>query len=174
MLFLVSLLLVGSTLIWEEDFTNDLATVRQLYNYTISIAHKKGAVSLQGSPQKEGGSTAWFYVDQSEKRGYFTKDHVLELNLTVPLNKARISYYYMLEGAAYYHGGQIIVEPKEESQTIEIPFAQAKPFYSGNFPYALTPNKVPALFVFIDNLEPGAFEVLVDRIAVTTALRKGE
>ena len=138
----------------------------QLFEYTVDITHKEGKIFLKANPKLEGASSAWFYVDMDDKDFAFTKDDVLELALKVNKNKLRINYYYRKEGSAEYWGGEKIVSADEKLQTIKIPLKEAFPFYSGNFPVSLTPGKTPELYIFVDNLCPGEFDVVIDNIAV--------
>lgn len=164
-MFLTCLLILNSVL-WQEDFTNSLSTMSQLFEYTVGITHKDGKVFLRADPKLEGSASAWFYVDMDDKDFAFTKDDVLQLAVRVNKNKVRINYYYRKEGSMEYRGGEKIVSADENFQTIRIPLKGAYPFYSGNFPVSLTPGKSPELFIFVDNLCPGEFDVEIDNIAV--------
>jgi len=138
----------------------------QLFEYTVDITHRDGKVFLKADPSLEGGASAWFYVDMDDKDFAFTKDGVLELAVKVNKNKLRINYYYRKGGSAEYLGGEKIVSADDKMQTIRIPLKEAFPFYSGNFPNSLTPGKTPELYIFVDNLCPGEFDVEIDNIAV--------
>lgn len=164
-MFLTCLLILNSVL-WQEDFTNTLSTMSQLYEYTVDITHKDGKVFLKASPKLEGFASAWFYVDVDDKDFAFTKDDILQLAVKVNKNKLRINYYYRKEGSQEYWGGEKIVSADEKFQTIRIPLKDANPFYSGNFPVSLTPGKTPELYIFVDNLLPGNFDVEIDNVAV--------
>ena len=164
-MFLTCLLIV-STILWQEDFTNSLSTMSQLFEYTVDITHKDGKVFLKADPKLEGSASAWFYVDMDDRDFAFTKDEVLELAVKVNKNKLRINYYYRKGGTQEYWGGEKIVSADEKVQTVKIPLKEAYPFYSGNFPQSLTPGKTPALYIFVDNLCPGEFDVEIDNIAV--------
>ena len=169
-MFLLSIFLISTAfniVLWQEDFTKGPQTMAQLYDYSVHISyHDSDKVVLQGNPKMEGFSSAWFYLD---KDIIFTENDTLEILLKVKHNKARINYYYRKENYPVYFGGEVIVPSDKEWQTVKIPFCSAKPFFSSNFPFALTPHTLPALYLFIDNLLPGYFEVEIDRILVRDA-----
>ena len=161
-MFLTCLLLLNSIL-WQEDFTNSLSTISQLYEYTVSITHKDGKVFLRANPEYEGFASAWLYLDEDIA---FNKDDALELAVKVTTNKLRINYYYYRKETNEYLGGEAIIAANEKVQTIKVPLKGAFPFYGGNFPLSLTPGKTPALYLFFDNLLPGDFDVEIDCISV--------
>ncbi len=154
-----------NAIVWQEDFTTARQTMAQLYEYTIDITQQDGKVILKGNPQFEGSSTAWFYLD---KEMIFDNNDVLEIVLRVKCNRARINYFYRRKDSPVYFGGEVCIDAKDEWQRIEIPFRDARPCYSSNFPFALTPHKLPGLYLFVDNLLPGNFEVEIDKILVRT------
>lgn len=158
-------LFMFNAVVWQEDFTDGPQTLAQLFEYTIDISHQDSRVVLTGHPQFEGFSSAWFYLDRDLT---FDESNVLEILLRVKCNKARINYFYRREDSPVYFGGEVCINPSDDWQTIAIPFKDSKAFYSSNFPFALTPGKLPALYLFIDNLLPGDFEVEIDRILVRT------
>jgi hypothetical protein len=161
-------------MLWQEDFSKSLSTMSQLFEYSVDISHKDGKVFLKADPRLEGGASAWFYVDMDDEKFSFTKEDVLELAVKVNKNKLRINYYYRKEGSAEYWGGEKIVSADEKIQTVRIPLKDAFPFYSGNFPQSLTPGKTPELYIFVDNLCPGQFDVEIDNIAVVKEKAGGE
>ncbi len=163
---LLTYLFILNSVIWQEDFTTRLSTMSQLYEYRVDITHMNGKVLLKANPRLEGSASAWYYLEEYDNDFEFSEDDVLELAVKVNDNKLRLNYYYHRKGYQSYWAGEKIISADEEWQTIKIPLKDAKPFYSGNFPYALTPGRTPALFIFIDNLLPGDFEVEIDRISV--------
>jgi hypothetical protein len=118
---------------------------------------------LNASPQYEGGASAWFHCDEDIR---FGQHDVLTAVLRVNKNTARLRYFYYDKQRGVYCGGKEILRATDNVQTVEIPFAHAQPFYGSDFPYALTPGILPSLFIFIDNLLPGDFDVIIDRITV--------
>ncbi len=170
---LLAYLFLINSIIWQEDFTANLSTLNQLFDYEIEILQEKGSAHLLGDPKIEGGASAWYYIDEFDKKNEFNENDVLELRVKVNNNKLRLRYYYHKDGFASYKGGKKIISSNKNWQTIQIPLKNAKPFYSGNFPYALTPGKTPSLFIFIDNLLPGKFDVEIDRISVIKASSTG-
>lgn len=166
-MFFLSLFILNltfNTILWQEDFTNGPQTMSQLYDYTVDISYcDSDRVVLQANPGLEGLSSAWFYLDEPI---FFDDTDTLELLLKVSNNKARIKYFYLKKDYPVYLGGEVIISPDSEWQTIKIPFNSAKPFYSSNFPFALIPHKLPPLYIFIDNMLPGKFDVEIDRMSV--------
>jgi hypothetical protein len=156
-------LFVLTPVLWQEDFIDGIATMSQLYEYEIEISHLDGKVILNGNPQFEGFSSAWFYLDSEI---LFSENDILELKIKVNNNKMRLNYFYRKKGSPVYYAGEEIISASEDWQQIKLPLMCAKPFYSSNFPFALTPDKTPALYIFIDNLLPGTFNVEIDKISV--------
>lgn len=170
---LLTFLFLINSIIWQEDFIANLSTMKQLYEYTVDITHERGKVRLKGNPKKEGGSTAWFYLDDFDSKVEISDHDILEFTLKVKANTARIKYFYHREGFSSYKFGVKTIRSNNKNQTIKIPLKASKHFYSGNHPYALTPGKTPSLFIFIDNLVPGEFDVEIDRIAIVKKERGG-
>ncbi len=169
MLF-VSLLLIGA-LVWQEEFTANRSTMLQLYEYNIDITHQDGTVLLKSNPAKEGAASAWYHCDRETD---FCENDVLLFTVKVHANNLRLKYFYRKKDSQAYWGGEVVVPPSKNWQTIKIPLKSAMPFYSGNYPFALTPGKTPALFVFFDNLVPGKFDAVIDKISVLKADAGGE
>lgn len=154
---------IFSSMLWQEDFTDTIPPMSQLYDYSIDISSEEGKVFLKGNPQFEGFAAAWFYVDEDI---VFSSDDVLEVVIKVNDNNARLRYFCRMDGCEVYFAGQKIISSDEQSQKVEIPLGETKPYYSSNYPYALTPGKKPCLYIFIDNELPGNFDVEIDRISV--------
>ena len=168
MIFLT--LFIFSSILWQEDFTDTTVSMNQLYDYSIDISYEEGIVSLTAHPQLEGGAAAWFYVDEDIT---FSADDVLRVVIRVRENEVRLRYLCRREGRTVYFGGDEVISPGAEWQRIEIPLTEAKPFYSSNYPYALTPGKEPCLFIFIDNLVPGDLDVQLDNVSVSSLESSG-
>lgn len=164
-------LFIFSSMLWQETFTDTTLTMSQLYDYYVDISSKEGKVFLKANPESEGFAAAWFYVDEDIAFGSFD---VLKLVIKVNDNNARLRYLYRREGRKVYFGGEEIISHSEQWQEVEIPLGEAKPFYSSNYPYALTPDKNPCLYIFIDNKWPGYFDVEIDSIYVFRTESQGE
>ena len=128
-MFLTCLLILNSVL-WQEDFTANLSTLKQLYEYTVEISHEKGKVRLKGDPDTEGGSSAWYYLDDHDYKIEIGDNDILELTLNVKANTARIKYFYHREGFSSYKGGEKLVSSGKKAQKIRIPLKDSKHFYS--------------------------------------------
>ena len=171
---LLAYLLLINSIIWQEDFTANLSTMEQLYEYTVDISHEKGNAHLTGNPKKEGGSSAWYYLDDCDRKIAISDNDILEITLKVNANTARIKYFYHRKGFSSYKAGEKLISSDSKAQTIRLSLKETKHFYSGNHPYALTPGSTPSLFIFIDNLKPGKFDIEIDRIALVKGEAGGE
>ncbi|HIE05483.1 MAG TPA: hypothetical protein EYP58_01645 [bacterium (Candidatus Stahlbacteria)] len=160
---LITLISLG-TILWQEDFNRGVGNFAQLHEYEVKIEHKDGRVLFKGNPQFEGFSSAWMFIDDEIE---FTKDDILRIRIKVNDNKVRLRYFYLTEEGRVYHAGQEYISRSENWQVITIPFVCAKPFYSSNFPWALTPKKKTPFFLFIENGLPGNFEVEIDQITIS-------
>ncbi len=156
-------LFILSTLLWQEDFTESVSTVSQLFGHTVEITHKDGKVILQAHPQCGDFASAWLSVD---KDLVINDDHTLELLIKVNDNQVGLRYYYRKGNGEVYFFGDYVVSADEQWQRVQIPLKAAKPLYGSDFPFALTPGKMPCLFLFIRNELPGNFDVEIDRISV--------
>ncbi|MGD8979426.1 MAG: hypothetical protein PVH23_05105 [candidate division WOR-3 bacterium] len=158
------ILLLVSTVIWQEDFSEGASVMRQLYDYRIDITQQDNGVRLTANPQFEGFASAWLYVD---KDIHFHDDDVLEIRIRDNGNAVRIRYFFLKENCPEYYAGENIVFVGAEWQNVEIPLRFATPFFGSEFPAALTPNEKPALYLFIENAVSGSFDVELDHISVT-------
>jgi hypothetical protein len=161
---IATILILVSSLLWQEDFTEDASAMRQLYDYRIEIAHQDGGIRLFANPQFEGFASAWLYVDTNI---FFNDDDVLEIRIRDNGNAVRIRYFFLKENCLEYYAGENIVFVGNEWQNVEIPLRHSTPFFGSEFPAALTPGKKPALYLFIENAVSGSFDVELDRISVT-------
>lgn len=155
-------LLFGSVL-WQEEFIDARLSVQQLNEYTVNIQLYNSCLYLKGNPEAEGSSCAWFYLDKDIK---LTEDEILEIYIRVIGVNTRLKYFYEKQNSAVYWGSEVIVKASPEWQKIKLPLSEAKPFYSSNFPFALTPDRTPVLYLFIDNFTPGYFDTEIDYIAI--------
>ncbi|MEO0094657.1 MAG: hypothetical protein ABIL46_07490 [candidate division WOR-3 bacterium] len=160
---MIFLNLLFNVVLWHEDFVNDNLSVQQLYEYTVDIRMEEGNLQLRGNPGAEGFSCAWFYLDDSIQ---LTEDDLIEMRIKVTGVETRLKYLYKKKGSPIYWGQEIIVYTDTDWQKIRIPLKQARPFYSSNFPFALTPDKTPTLYFFIDNFTPGNFDTKIDYISI--------
>jgi hypothetical protein len=168
MIFLT--LFILSSILWQEDFTDTTVSMSQLYDYSIDISYEEGIVSLAAHPQLEGAAAAWFYVDEDIS---FSADDALRVVIKVRESEVRLRYLYRREGRTVYFGGDEVISPSDEWQRVQIPLTEGRPFYSSNYPYALTPGKEPCLFIFIDNLVPGDLDVQIDNVSVSRSESSG-
>lgn len=157
-------LIIASALVWQEDFTESVSTLTQLYDYSVEIVHREGIVKLTANPQFEGFASAWMYLDKSVR----VDDATLRLRIKVNANAVRLRYFFRKEQAKYYHAGEYIIEVSEGWQDVSIPLRYGMPFYGSEFPRALTPNENPGMYIFIENAMPGYFEVELDRISINS------
>jgi hypothetical protein len=164
-------LILASTLLWQEDFDNNVSTMSQLYDYNVDISHKDGKVTLTAHPQFEGFASAWLYVDGDVG---FDAGDVMELRIKVNANAVRLRYFFRKNVCKQYHAGEYNIPAAEEWQTVEIALRDATPFFGTEFPAALTPDKTPTLYLFIENAVPGDFDVELDRISVERHSTKRE
>jgi hypothetical protein len=158
------MLLLVSSVIWQEDFARGSSMMHQLYDYRIDIAQQDGGVRLTANPQFEGFASAWLYVNEDI---HFSDDDVLEIRIRDNGNAVRIRYFFLKDNCQEYYAGENIVFIGAEWQNVEIPLRFATPFFGSEFPAALTPNEKPALYLFIENAVSGSFDVELDHISVT-------
>ena len=164
-------LILASTVLWHEDFTENVSTFSQLYDYNVDISHEDGIVTLIANPQFEGFASAWFYVEG--EAGYHTND-VLAMRIKVNANTVRLRYFFRKKTFKEYYAGEQMIQTAEEWQTVQIPLRNATPFFGMEFPAALTPDKTPVLYLFIENAAPGAFNVELDQISIERQSTKRE
>lgn len=160
---MIFLCLLFGLVLWQNEFIDDRVSVQQLYEYTVNIQLNNGYLYLKGNPEAEGFSCAWFHLDKDIK---LTGDEILEIYIRVLGVNTRLKYFYKRQNSAVYWGNEMIVKPDSEWQKISFPLNEAKPFYSSNFPFALTPGETPAFYLFIDNFMPGYFDTAIDYIAI--------
>jgi len=157
------ILVLASTTLWYEDFTDDAYSLRQLYDYQVEIIHHDGSVTLTATPQFEGFASAWLYVDEEI---ILADNDVLELRIRDNGNAVRLRYFFRKQEGASYYAGESIVFIGDQWQNVEIPLKHAQSFSGCEFPAALTPGITPVLFLFIENAVSGEFDVELDRISI--------
>jgi hypothetical protein len=165
-------LLLAYAAIGATDLSSSLSTMRQLYEYQVAITPLKaeGTVQITANPAAEGSATAWLYVDEKIE---IAASDTLVMTVAVNSNTLRIKWMYYRMSTQAYWGNVETVAPKKGIQTIRIPVKKACAFYNGNYPFALTPGKTPALFVFFDNLLPGKFDATISSVSVVPATTGG-
>jgi hypothetical protein len=164
---IATILILISSLLWQEDFNENASGMRQLYDYHVDITQQDGGVRISANPQFEGFASAWLCVESDIS---FYDDDILEIRIRDNGNAVRIRYFFLKEKCAEYYAGENIVFVGEEWQNVEIPLRYATPFFGSEFPAALTPGKMPVLYLFIENAVSGNFDVELDRISV---IRRG-
>lgn len=157
--FLINLLL------WKEDFIQNTIKlipdnrnpVRITYNDTT------GCVHIEGNPENIGRSSCWLYIEklpELDKNAYLSiylkGDNKLVRFRIILKEKSKRPYYYLTK----------IIKCKNEWSEIKIFLKDGVRLLSSNYPYALTPDKEPDLFLFIENGEPGIFSIYIDKIRV--------
>ncbi len=168
---MIFLSLLFGSIIWQEEFINNTLFVHQFNEYTVNIQLHNGCLYLKGNPEAEGFSCAWFYLDRDMQ---FTEEDILEIYIRVIGVNTRLKYFYKKKNSSVYWGKEIIVQPHPDWQKIKLPLNEAEPFYSSNFPFALTPGKTPALYFFIDNFASGNYETEIDYISIIKSDTPGE
>lgn len=156
-------LLIVSAVLWQEQFIDGVSSMNQLYDYTVDIVHKGETVVLRADLQEEEFAAAWFFVDDADP---FPYDAVMRLTVKVNSSTARLRFFCRRHGHSVYYAGETNIAADEHWQNVDISLRDAKPFYSSNFPASLTPGKEPALFLIIENTQPGTFTIEIDDISV--------
>ncbi|RKX71552.1 hypothetical protein DRP53_01090 [candidate division WOR-3 bacterium] len=156
-------LICATTVLWQEEFDKGVGDFSQLHEYEVKIENRDGKLILTANPRFEGFASAWMAIDDKIE---FTRDDILRLRIRVKDNKVRLRYFYLAEEGRVYYAEEEFISRSENWQVVTIPFICAKPFYSSNFPWALTPGKKTPFFLFIENALPGSFEVEIDRIEI--------
>ena len=156
-------LLIVSAVLWQEQFINGVSSMNQLYDYTVDIVHEGEKVILRADLQDEEFAAAWFSIDESRP---FPQDAIVRLTVKVNSNTARLRLFCRRHGHSVYFAGAKSIAADEHWQAVDIRLQDTKPFYSSNFPASLAPGKEPALFLIIENEQPGAFNIEIDDIVV--------
>jgi hypothetical protein len=154
-------------LFWSEGFEKDVKfqpstpNSCQINYIKMDETGRKGIVHLAGNPDKRGLCSAWFYVDGLPEKG---RDN---LRIFLRGNGKRIKIrVYLREKLNIYREVKGVFKTTGTWQVVSLSLSDSKPVWSSNFPQALTPDKNPDLFIFIENDEPGPFDVLIDQIKV--------
>jgi hypothetical protein len=149
-------------IIWQENFNEPTSALSQLYDYHVDILQQDGKITLTANPQFEGFASAWLYVD---KEISFCNDDALEIRIRTNENVVRIRYF-LREKCHGYYAAEEVIDTDSEWQDLIIPLKRTKVVSGTEFPTALTPGKNPALYLFIENGEPGNFDVQIDQISI--------
>jgi hypothetical protein len=157
------LLTLSAIVVWQEDFTDTTSPFQQLYHYQVSIVQDDGIVRLTANPEFEGFASAWLYVDEELE---LNADEILEIRIRDNGNAVRVRYFFLRNDCKEYYAGENIVFIGNEWQNVEIPLKYATPFFGMEFPRALTPGMIPALYLFIENAVSGDFDTEIDHISI--------
>jgi hypothetical protein len=163
-------LVLASAVLAQVDCGSSISNISQLYEYQVGITKTKGGVTLQANPEKEGGATAWFCVEQGT---VITREDTLVIKAVVTANRLRVKYLFYRKNTQAYWGGIKIIGSGAKEQTIKIPLAASSAFYNGNYPFSLTPGRTPELFLFFDNLLPGRFNAVISSVTVLGSAHRG-
>jgi len=162
--------LVTLIILWGESFDKGKGNFVSCERNPSEVSFLKvdetgryGIVSIRGTPSEIGRSCAWIYFEEPLK---IKESHSLVLTLRGNGRKIRVRVYFLKDGRLPYYAVEKTVETSKEWERLEIPFSEGLPIWSSNFPMALVPGRRPPIFLFIDNGEPGPFEVYLDEIAV--------
>lgn len=156
-------LLILSSVLWHEQFIDGVSSMKQLYDYTIDIAHEGETVVLHADLLEEEFAAAWFSIDQAHP---FPDDAVMRLVVKVSSNTARVRYFCRRDGHSVYYVGATSIAAVDEWQNVDMRLQDAQPFYSSDFPASLTPGRKPALFLIIESTQPGPFTIAIDDILI--------
>lgn len=153
---------LSTFILWQEDFTEPTSVLSQLYDYHVDIKQQEGKVTLTANPQFEGFASVWLYVDREIS---LCNDDALEIRIRTNENVVRIRYF-LREKCHGYHAAEEIIDADSAWQDVVIPLQRTQLLSGTEFPTALTPGKNPALYLFIENGEPGNFNVQIDQISI--------
>jgi hypothetical protein len=159
---LASLLLL-SLLGWQADLSPGMATLQGQPDYPAAVAHLNGQTVLTANPNEEGWASAWMY---QEKIGKVPVGTELALTLKGNGRSLRLRYFYLGPDPGLYYSSTEYVKTDGQWQTVRLPLSQAGPFYSSNFPWAMVPDKRVEFYLFVENGEPGPFQVTLSRVAL--------
>jgi hypothetical protein len=162
---------LAAFIIWQEDFADTTPVMQQLYDYDVDVVQQNGTVKLTANPQFEGFASAWLHVD---KEIVLAENDVLVIHIRGSENSARIRYFFRKGECLEYYAGEEIITASNEWKDVIIVLKQAVLFSGTEFPAALTPNKNPYLYVFVENASPGNFEIEIERISIARNPKKAE
>jgi hypothetical protein len=155
--------LIIASIVWETNFNDKKTEIKKLENYQIEIYKTDDGVTLKGNPQEEGFSSAWFYIPENVKISTYD---TLFIKIKVLKNTVRLRYFLLSEDKRVYFLGIKYIPESENWQEIKIPLENVAPFYSSNFPWCLMPDKMPSMYLFIENQVPGKFLVKINRVKI--------
>lgn len=164
---MIAILLLLSLVGWQADLSPGLATLQGQPDYPVVVTQVSGKAFLTANPKEEGWASAWMYV---EKLGQVPREASLALTLKGNGRSLRLRYFYLGPDPGLYYSSTEYVNTNGKWQTIRLPLTKSGPFFSSNFPWAMVPDKRVQLYLFIENGEPGPFEVTLSRVS----LEKGE
>jgi len=126
------------------------------------VTGRSGIIHIKGNPEKKGLASAWLYVDKVQN---ISKRSRLSLFLKGNGRKIRIRLYWKQRLNHYLEVKKTVITSGSWEEIVLF-LSNSKPIWSSNFPTALTPEKKPDLFLFIENAEPGPFDILIDEINI--------
>ncbi|UCF71094.1 MAG: hypothetical protein JSW49_02120 [candidate division WOR-3 bacterium] len=157
------LLLLASSILWQENFTESTPPIAQLYDYHVDIEHRDGTVRLTANPQFEGFASAWLHVDAEIT---LREDDAIAMRVRGNDVTVRVRYFFRKGKCSSYYAGEKIVVAGAQWKDMVIPLEGAMFFPGTEFPAALTPGKSPVLYLFIENGESGNFDIEIGHIAI--------
>jgi len=155
--------LVITFILWETNFRDKKTEVRKLEDYEVEIYKTEDGIILKGNPEEEGFSSAWFYIPENVR---ISTCDTLFIKIKVLKNTLRLRYFLLSEDKRIYLLGIKYIPESERWQEIKIPLENLKPFYSSNFPWSLMPDKMPSMYLFIENQMPGKFLVKINTVKI--------
>ncbi|UCD05858.1 MAG: hypothetical protein JSV98_01080 [candidate division WOR-3 bacterium] len=169
---MISLILILATsVVWQEDFAETSSVIQQLYDYHVEIIYQDGRVRLTANPPFEGFASAWLYIDGDT---VFSDSDALVIRIKGNENPVRVRYFFRKAACKEYYAGESIITASKELHDVKIPLKHAALLSGTEFPAALTPGLDPIFFLFIENAAPGEFEIEIDQISVVRHPPKAE
>ena|GEM_PF-1452911 len=166
----IFIFIMFSSILWGEKFTGKTGRwisdqrnpVKIIYS-PRGIKDTLGYVHMEGNPEDVGRSSAWFYVKKIP--GISTSSYI-SIRLKGNGNLLRFRILFKNKGEKpYYYLIKYVYSPKEWKD-IKIYIKDARPIWSSNYPYALTPLLSPDFFLFVENGKPGKFSVYIHEVKV--------
>jgi hypothetical protein len=165
------ILILATSVVWQEDFAETSSAIQQLYDYHVEIIYQDGRIRLKANPPFEGFASTWLHVDSDI---VFSDNDALEIRIKGNENPVRVRYFFRKAECKEYYAGESIIIAGTEWCDATIPLKGAVLLSGTEFPAALTPGLDPMFFVFIENAAAGEFEIEIDQISVVRHLPKAE
>lgn len=164
-------LLLLIPMVWHMGFQSGVEGFRASTKNPCAVSWVKsgalkseGAIRITGNPKDRGRSSAWAPIEgigpinTNSQLTFWAKGN------NKPM-RVRIIFHPQNGSSDYYHLWKT-VNLTTKWQKITIPLNGARPIWSSNYPYVLTPGEKPDLFLFFENLQPGHFDVTIDEISL--------